>query len=82
MRSLRLLPGQLSANVTKGRKVNLSWGVATDNIAVVAYRVFRGSTQVAQVSGTSFRDAPGRGTFTYTVVAVDAAGNVGPSRAR
>ncbi len=72
-------PGQLSATVAKGRKVNLSWGAATDNIGVVGYRVFRGGTQVAQVSGTSFRDSPGRGSFTYTVVAVDAAGNAGPA---
>jgi len=72
-------PGTLTATVAKGRKVDLRWGTATDNVGVVAYRVLRGGSQVAQVSGTSFRDSPGRGSFTYTVVAVDAATNTGPA---
>ena len=70
-------PGTLTATITRGRKVNLSWGAATDNVGVVAYRVFRGGSQVAQVTGTTFRDAPGRGVFAYTVVAIDGAANVG-----
>ena len=70
-------PGPLTATVARGRKVDLGWGAAIDNVGVVAYRVLRGGALMAQVSGTSFRDSPGRGTFTYTVVAVDGAGNVG-----
>ena len=72
-------PASLAATVSKGRKVNLSWGAATDNVGVVAYRVYRGGTQVRQVTGLTYRDSPGRGTFTYTVRALDAAGNLGPA---
>ncbi len=71
-------PTGLAATVSKGRKVNLSWGAATDNIGVVAYRIYRGGAQVRQVTGLTYRDSPGRGTFTYTVRALDAAGNLGP----
>lgn len=74
-------PGTLTARVAKGRKVNLAWGAATDNVGVAGYRVFRNGVQVASVSTLTYRDAPGRGTFTYAVRAFDAAGNVGPATA-
>jgi hypothetical protein len=70
-------PGTLTASVRRHR-VTLSWGAATDNVRVVGYRVLRNGVQVAQVSGQSFRDTPASGTYSYTVTAVDAAGNVGP----
>ncbi len=72
-------PAGLTATAAKGRKVNLSWGAATDNVGVVAYRIYRGGAQVRQVTGLTYRDSPGRGTFTYTVRALDAAGNLGPA---
>jgi chitodextrinase len=34
--------------------------------------------QIAEVDDPTYRDDPKRGTFTYTVRAVDAAGNLGP----
>lgn len=71
-------PAGLSATVARGRKVDLRWGAAADDVGVTGYRVLRGGVQVAQVTSLSYRDAPGRGTFTYTVVAVDAAGRVSP----
>ena len=70
-------PSGLAVTVSRGRKVNLSWLAATDNAGVVAYRVYRGGTQVREVTGLTYRDSPGRGTFTYTVRAIDAAGNLG-----
>jgi chitinase len=68
----------LSASARR-RRVTLTWGGATDNVGVAGYRVFRNGVQIVQVSALSFRDAPGTGTFSYTVKAVDAAGNVGPA---
>jgi cellulose 1,4-beta-cellobiosidase len=62
----------------QGRRVRLSWGAASDNVGVVRYRVLRNGVVVGQPTSTSYRDSPGRGTFTYTIVAVDAAGNVSP----
>ena len=59
--------------------MSLAWGAATDNEGVVAYKVTRNGSLVATTSGTatSWKDtsrAP-RTTYTYTVAAVDAAGN-------
>jgi hypothetical protein len=58
-------------------QVNLSWNVATDDTAVAGYRVRRNGTQVATPVTSSFVDTGlAAGTaYTYTVQAVDGAGN-------
>jgi hypothetical protein len=65
-----------------GPRAILSWGRASDNVGVVDYLVYRGSTRLARVSGTTVRyTATGlrSGTrSTFRVVPVDAAGNQGP----
>ncbi|MBB5873316.1 chitodextrinase [Allocatelliglobosispora scoriae] len=56
----------------------LNWTAATDDIGVARYQVRRDGSQVGNVTGTRFTDnglAPGT-THTYSVRAVDAAGNV------
>lgn len=65
------LPGQTS------NSVSLSWSGATDNVGVTGYDVARNGTKVGTVTGTTFTD-PGLapGTYSYTVTAHDAAGNV------
>ena len=70
-------PGTLSATGSPGQ-VALSWGAATDNVAVTGYRVFRGTTQIANLGNvTSYTDAGlAPGSYSYTVRALDAAGNV------
>jgi chitodextrinase len=64
---------------TNGKKTNvtLTWQAASDNFGVSFYRVLRnGSAVASNVTGTSFIDSLSqRGTFSYTVVAVDGAGN-------
>lgn len=58
--------------------ITVAWSASTDNVAVVKYRVYRNGTLVAQPAGTSYNDldlANGK-TYSYTVSAVDAAGNV------
>ena len=67
-------PTGLSATVTKAREVRLSWTASTDNVGVTGYTLTRAG-KTWTVTGTSATDKPGRGTFTYTVVARDAAGN-------
>ena len=64
---------RLKAAVRKG-DVTLSWRAATDDSGSVTYVVTRGDVS-ATTSTTSYKDAPGAGTWTYTVVARDAAGN-------
>ena len=74
------VPTGLHATVQKGRRVSLTWNASNDNVGVVGYDLYRNGTRVAQPSGTSYSDRPGRGTFTYQVRARDVAGNVsGPS---
>jgi fibronectin type 3 domain-containing protein len=79
-------PGTLSAIGTIG-KATLTWGPASDNVAVVRYNVHRGTTagftpaaanRIAQPAGTSYTDAAAAGTYFYKVTAEDGAGNVGP----
>jgi hypothetical protein len=76
-------PGNLTAQLAKGKKAALSWSPSSDNVAVAGYRVFRNGAPVATTGGTSYTDSLGgrRPSATYYVVAFDAAGNVGPPSA-
>lgn len=60
--------------------VNLMWSASTDNVGVTGYRVYRGSTLVATVSGSTLEyNVTGltpSTSYTFTVKAIDAAGNV------
>ena len=58
--------------------MDLSWTASTDNVGVTGYEVYRGTTLIKTVTGTSTSDttvAAGT-TYSYTVKAKDAAGNV------
>jgi chitodextrinase len=57
--------------------IQLSWTPSTDNVGVTHYRVYRGAGFVGTATVTAYVDsglAPAT-TYSYTVVAVDAAGN-------
>lgn len=75
-------PTNLRAEVAPGGRVTLSWDAATDNIGVVKYVVTRipaggpaESFEVTEGTGCSDTGLPASASFTYTVTAVDAAGN-------
>lgn len=79
--------GTLTAGVASATQVNLSWGAATDNIAVTGYEIERcsgsactGFAPLVTVSGTSFVNSPVLAStdYGYRVRARDAAGNTGP----
>jgi hypothetical protein len=75
------VPTGLRASV-KGSRVALSWTAAADTggSGIARYEIRRGSTQAGTTASTTYSDTPGNGNWTYTVVAVDGAGNVsGPS---
>jgi chitodextrinase len=75
-------PGGLAATSSSGR-VGLTWSAASDNVGIAAYEVLRDGALVARVTATSYADTAvvqGR-TYGYSVRAVDAAGNRGPSAA-
>jgi fibronectin type 3 domain-containing protein len=82
------VPGTLAATGGPSR-INLSWGAATDDVAVTKYDVYRSATagftpdatnRIAQPTGTSYTDTGlAVGTYYYRVAAEDGAGNVGPN---
>jgi len=74
-------PVSLSAPSPTTSAPVLSWPASSDRGSGVAgYRVLREGVAIATVSGTSFTDGSltADGSYTYTVRAVDGAGNVSP----
>jgi len=74
-------PTGLTAAATGSTGANLSWTASTDNVGVTGYIVRRNGVQVATPATTSFADtglSPAT-TYSYTVAAFDAAGNVSPN---
>jgi len=72
-------PANLTAQAASASQVNLSWTASTDNVGVTGYKVYRDGTYlIATAAGaTSYQDqnlAAGT-TYSYTLSAVDAAGN-------
>src|SRR5712672_2181043 len=73
------VPTGLTASAVSSSQINLSWAASSDNVGVSGYRVFRNGAQIATTSATSFTNNTGLSpstTFTYTVAAFDAAGNL------
>src|SRR5947208_1304891 len=71
-------PANLRTTAVGSTQVSLAWDASSDDVGVTGYRVFRGATQVGTPTGTSFTDtglSPGA-TYSYTVKAIDAAGNL------
>ena len=58
--------------------VSLSWTASTDNVGVAGYRIYRNGSLVATSQATSYLDSglSPQTTYTYSVSAYDAAGNV------
>ncbi|MEU1964462.1 cellulase family glycosylhydrolase [Micromonospora sediminicola] len=76
-------PGRPAASAVTANAANLTWAASTDNVGVTSYEVLRAvgtapATVVGTVSGTSYRagNLSGDTTYTFTVRARDAAGNV------
>src|SRR5258708_9060523 len=76
------LPTGLTGAAAGSSGANLSWSASTDNVGVTAYILLRNGVQVATPATTSFADTGlSVGTYSYTVAARDAAGNVSPHSA-
>ena len=76
-------PTGLTAAAAGSTGANLSWSASTDNVGVTGYIVRRKGVQVATPTTTSFADTglSAATTYSYTVAARDAAGNVSPNSA-
>jgi cellulose 1,4-beta-cellobiosidase len=70
-------PSSLKASATDGTHVALTWTASTDNVGVAGYRVYRGGALVGTVTSPGFTDGglTAGTTYSYSVVAYDAAGN-------
>jgi chitodextrinase len=71
-------PTGLQAAASGPSQIDLSWETASDNVGVTGYRVVRGSEEIAILgSTTTFADTNRPpGSYSYTVRAEDAAGNL------
>ncbi|MBU7316392.1 glycosyl hydrolase family 18 protein [Paenibacillus oleatilyticus] len=71
-------PTGVSASNVTSTSVSLTWTASTDNVGVTGYDVYQGSTLVGSVATTSYTVSgltPST-SYTFTVKAKDAAGNV------
>ena len=70
------VPAVLAATPGFGT-VSLTWNASTDNVGVTGYRVYRDGGSVAATTSTGYQDnGLSAGTpYSYTVAALDAAGN-------
>jgi chitodextrinase len=70
-------PGGLGAALTGATTASLSWSASTDNVGVAGYRVSRDGNLLGTVTTTQMNDSGlvAGSTYSYSVVAFDAAGN-------
>jgi chitodextrinase len=72
------VPTNVTATPVSSSQINLSWTASTDSVGVTGYKVFRNGVQAGTTTAISYADmnlAPAT-TYSYTVAAFDAAGNV------
>jgi len=77
-------PGTPAVTSVTSSQVGLSWTAATDNVGVEGYLVVRNGSAIATVPGTSYTDSTvaANTSYSYQIVAFDAAGNTTPSGTR
>lgn len=69
------VPTGLTATAVSSSQINLRWNASTDNVGVTGYKIFRGGTQIATVTGTTYSDTElsASTAYDYRVAAYDAA---------
>ena len=72
------VPNGLQQQKVTANSIELTWNTATDNVGVKGYQVFRNGEMIDTVPGTHFinKQLQPSTEYTYTVKAIDAAGNV------
>ena len=70
-------PTSLTATTTSDSQIDLSWTASTDNVGVVGYNVYRDGVKIGTTASTTYSSTglAAATTYSYTVTAVDAAGN-------
>jgi hypothetical protein len=74
-------PGSLTATAPSATRVDLAWTASTDDVGVSDYQIFRDGVPIATSLTTSYSDLTvlANTSYSYTVVARDAALNTSPS---
>src|SRR5436190_686332 len=74
-------PTEILASAVSASQINLSWAASTDNVKVTRYIVRRDGVKIATPVSTSYADTglSAATTYSYTVAARDAAGNISPN---
>ncbi|KOP69328.1 fibronectin [Bacillus sp. FJAT-18019] len=74
-------PANLTVSGVTSSSVTLSWQASTDNVGVTGYDVYQGSSLAASVTGLSatISGLSPSTTYSFKVVAKDAAGNLSPA---
>jgi chitodextrinase/sulfur relay (sulfurtransferase) DsrF/TusC family protein len=77
------IPANFSATPVASSAMKLAWAASTDNVQVAGYRLYRNGTQIAAISTTTYSDSglAAGATYTYSIEAIDAAGNLSVQRA-
>jgi chitodextrinase len=68
----------VTVTVNSRKQTNVAWTASTDNVKVAGYRVYQNGVLMTTTTKRSWNPKRASGTFTYYVVAFDAAGNVSP----
>nr|WP_230986497.1 carbohydrate binding domain-containing protein [Cohnella fermenti] len=76
-------PTYVAAASTASTTATVSWLASTDNVGVTGYKVYRDGTQIGTTTATSYTDSglAANTTYSYTVRATDAAGNLSDASA-
>ncbi|SFZ77446.1 carbohydrate binding domain-containing protein [Chitinimonas taiwanensis] len=74
-------PSDLISSNASATAVSLLWVAASDNVGVSGYRVYRNGVEIGQASGAFYSDSTvaASSSYSYTVKAFDAAGNLSPA---
>ncbi|WP_052675859.1 CBM96 family carbohydrate-binding protein [Paenibacillus sp. IHBB 10380] len=72
------VPTNLNGSAASSSQIDLSWNASSDNVGVTSYEVYRNGTWVKSVPGSSTSDTglAASTTYSYSIKAKDAAGNV------
>jgi hypothetical protein len=71
------VPTALTTTTISGTEIQLAWNLSVDNVGVSGYRIYRNGMENSYSTTPSYADKNlvSGATYTYTVTALDAAGN-------
>ena len=71
------VPANVRLTSASDSTVSITWNASTDNVGVTGYRLYRGGVLIGTTADLVYTDSSVKidNTYTYTVTALDAAGN-------